>query len=154
MHTKLMSVLMPLICLISTGSASADLIAHWPFDDGDGATATDDIGGGGNVALTGGPSWDTGMTGGALNFSGSTQYGLVANNAVVQLRSSTNYTVAVWVKVQNTSAGLILFRVWAAPPGRAGSRRGGGEDAPRQEATRVRRRSAVANAILGGASGG
>jgi hypothetical protein len=110
MHKKLMSLFAPLVCLISAGSASAGLIAQWPFDDGAGTTATDLIGPGGNGTLTGGPSWGVGMIGGALNFSGSAQYVAIANNAVVQLRSSTSYTVAAWVKVQDTTGGLILFK--------------------------------------------
>ena len=59
--------------LLLAGAASAqDLIAHWPLDDGAGATATDASGNGHDGTLVDQPYWDPngGADGGALFFDG------------------------------------------------------------------------------------
>jgi hypothetical protein len=139
MHKKLISLFMSLVWLIATGSASATLIAQWPFDEGAGTTIKDVVGGGGNGTLSGNPLWGAGMSGSALILNGTAQYATIADNAVMELRSSPNYTVAAWVKVQNTAAGVILYKgqgcsAWAGWFLGVG---GGEYDAPRQEGNLV-----------------
>lgn len=74
-------------------SAATGLTAHWAFDDGSGASASDSAGGN-TGALTGGTQWVTGKRGGALAFDGS---GSVRVASVAALEPST-ITVEAWVK--------------------------------------------------------
>jgi hypothetical protein len=94
--------------LVLTGNASADLVAYWPFDEGSGNTLNDIVGGN-NGSLQGDPTWIVGPSGGALDFDGSEDLVTIPNSPELQLRSTGQYTVAVWVYVVDTSGGLILF---------------------------------------------
>jgi len=91
-----------------TGSASAELIAHWPFDEGSGTTLNDVVGGN-NGTLQGDPTWIVGPVNGALDFDGNEDLVTIPNSSALQLRSTGQYTVAVWVNVVNPDGGLILF---------------------------------------------
>ncbi len=57
---------------VQTLAANLDvgLAAHWKFDDGAGTTALDSSGNGNHGTLTNGPTWATGVRGGALDFDG------------------------------------------------------------------------------------
>jgi hypothetical protein len=59
-----------LIVVLLVGTANADLVGHWKFDEGSGTTAKDSSGNGGDGAFTGDPQWVTGKLGGALEFDG------------------------------------------------------------------------------------
>jgi hypothetical protein len=94
--------------LILIGNASAELVAYWPFDEGSGTTLNDIVGSN-NGSLQGDPMWIVGPSGGALDFDGSEDLVTIPNSPELQLRSTGQYTVAVWVYVVDTSSGLILF---------------------------------------------
>jgi hypothetical protein len=139
MSKKLIASFLSLVGLIPAGSVSAGLVAHWPFDEGSGTTAVDATGGGGNATLTGGAAWGTGVSGGGLQFNGSAKYAAIENGPVVQLRSASAFTVAVWVSIQNTAGGLVLYHgegcsAWASWFLGVG---GPESDAPRQEGNLV-----------------
>jgi len=70
-----------LICLVSfilvlsvVSSAGADLVGHWPLDDGSGTTITDISGNGNDGTIVDNPVWDltwvAGVSGSALEFQG------------------------------------------------------------------------------------
>ena len=109
MSKRVRFLLVGVALLIPAGRASARLVAQWPFEEGSGKTVADVVGGGGNGTVAGNPPWGLGVSGGAIGFDGSGQYVRIATNSVVQLRSSSAYTVATWVKVQGTLIGFILF---------------------------------------------
>ena len=55
--------------LAATTAAPTNLVAHWTFDDGSGATATDASGNGHDGTLINGPLWAAGQVGSnALDF--------------------------------------------------------------------------------------
>jgi hypothetical protein len=108
MCKKLFYLMLCVLFLGVTGSASADLIAHWPFDEGSGATLNDVVGGN-NGTLQGDPTWILGPSSGALEFDGNEDLVTIPNSPELQLRNTGQYTVTVWVNVVNTSGGLILF---------------------------------------------
>jgi hypothetical protein len=53
-----------------TATATADLVAHWTFDDGSGDTVSDMSGNGADGTFTGNPDWAVGPIGGALRHAG------------------------------------------------------------------------------------
>ena len=67
-----------LICLVSlvvvlnaAGTVSADLVAHWRFDEGSGTVANDSSGNNNHGTVMGGAQWIAGgKLGGALDFDG------------------------------------------------------------------------------------
>jgi len=99
-----------LICLISfvlvlsiSGNVSANLVAHWKFDDGSGATAQDSSGNGYDGTLFGEPTWVAGQIGGALEFDGSNDYVELPIGSLIS--SLTNSTFAIWVDFSNEGGG-------------------------------------------------
>jgi hypothetical protein len=71
------------------------LVAHWKFDDGNGAAAVDSSGNGLNGTLINGPAWTAGRIGGALSFNGTSQY--VDVGASPKLYFKGPFTLALWV---------------------------------------------------------
>jgi len=108
MCKKLIYLMLCVLVLGVTGSASAELIAYWPFDESTGATLHDVVGGN-NGTLQGNPTWIVGPINGALDFDGNEDLVTIPNSSALQLRSTGQYTVAVWVNVVNPDGGLILF---------------------------------------------
>ena len=69
--SKNLIYLTPIVLVLSMARiASADLVAHWPFDEGSGDTAYDSSGSGHDGTLMGNPQWVAGKIAGALNFDG------------------------------------------------------------------------------------
>ncbi|MFC1604394.1 LamG-like jellyroll fold domain-containing protein [Planctomycetota bacterium] len=85
------------------GNASANLVAHWNFDDGSGSTAQDSSGNGNHGTLFGNPQWITGHLGGALDFDGNGDYVDLPISSL--LSSLTNSTFATWVDFSNAGGG-------------------------------------------------
>ena len=56
------------------GGASADLLVHWPLDEGSGGLVNDSTGNGHDGTFQGNPQWGEGLYGGALEFNGSSDY--------------------------------------------------------------------------------
>ncbi len=70
MYTKLTCLLTCLLLLGLVGSAQADLVSRWTFDEGSGTTVNDVVGTNhGTVSDT--PTWIEGVYGGAMEFAGS-----------------------------------------------------------------------------------
>jgi len=68
---KRLIVLISVLCL-TFGTANADLVSHWAFDEAGGTTAYDSANGyNGTIS---GASWTEGIIGGALDFDGMNDY--------------------------------------------------------------------------------
>ena len=103
--------LVSLVFVLSiAANASADLILHWPFDDGSGTTAYDTSGNGRNGTIVGDPKWVTGMIGGALDFGGDGDH-VISTAAGSAVNGLSTLTVALWIKsdVIGTDSGFIIF---------------------------------------------
>ncbi len=91
---------------------TAGLVGHWTFDTNDisGATAYDRSGSGFSGSMVASPSQISGITGGALNFNGSTQY----VQATPSLGASVSFSFwASWNGVQ----GKMPFAIKTGSPG-------------------------------------
>ena len=99
MYKKLMYLVFFVLILSSAGNASANLVAHWKFDDGSGATAQDSSGNGYGGTLFGEPTWVAGQIGGALELDGSNDYVDLPIGSLIS--SLTNSTFAIWVDFSN-----------------------------------------------------
>ena len=83
-------------------TANPGLVAAYSFDDGVGASAVDDSGGG-NVAALGGATWTTaGKLGGALQFAGSGPPVSVSDSPSLDLTNAM--TLMAWVRPSALSA--------------------------------------------------
>ncbi len=88
-----------LVSVGAAGSASADLVGSWNYDEGSGPTAGDSSGNGNNGTLLAGTSFSVDVpaaigSGTSLNFNGSRVQ--VPNN--VTLNASSAVSIATWVK--------------------------------------------------------
>ena len=94
-------IYLTLIVLVAslTGSASAEVLVHWTFDEGSGTTVFDMSGNGRDGDFMGNPQWVTGKFGGALEFNGSTDY-VVYNMPAAQ--NFANFTVALWARAEGS----------------------------------------------------
>ena len=93
-----------LICLVSfvsvlglalTSTASADLVAHWKFDEGAGTTAFDSSVNGNDGTLEGNPQWVAGKLGGALEGNGTSDVVRVPHSASLDISQAV--TVSLWL---------------------------------------------------------
>jgi hypothetical protein len=77
------------------------LVAHWKLDETEGLTATDSSGYGNDGTLVGmeGNEWTAGIEGGALAFTGTSQYVDFGHSPSLQL--TTNITLSAWVKMES-----------------------------------------------------
>ncbi len=97
MCRKLICLLTFILVLSIASNASADLVAHWRFDEGSGSTAFDSVGGH-DGTLEGDPQWVAGQVGsGALEFDGTGDY--VDCGSSPDYEIPVNITVACWIKV-------------------------------------------------------
>ena len=81
-----------------TSSLSAELVAHWRFDDGAGNTATDSVGNAHPGTIGGTANWVAGQAGRALDFDGSTNYvDIQGDNPIV----SGTFSLTMWVYARN-----------------------------------------------------
>ena len=87
-----------LVCFVSilglAGTASADLLGYWSFNEGSGNIAADSSGNGRDGTLEGGPSWVAGQLAGALEFDGSDDYVGTGDSFLSNLGQ---FTIALWV---------------------------------------------------------
>jgi len=70
-------------------------IAEWLFDENQGTTAEDKSGNNNNITLINSPSWVKGQYGSALNFNGTSQYGIGDSN--LGISGNAEFTMAGWV---------------------------------------------------------
>jgi len=99
MCRKLMYLISFVLVLSIAGNVSANLVAHWKFDDGSGTTAQDSSGNGYDGTLLGGPKWVSGQIGGALEFDGTDDYVELPIGSLIS--SLTSSTFATWVDFSN-----------------------------------------------------
>jgi len=71
----------------------AELIAHWPMDEGSGKEIGDVVGKGGVGTFVGSPKWVEGKVGGALEFDGTNSIIIPANKDL----EPESVTVTLWV---------------------------------------------------------
>ena len=103
MRRRLFLLISFVLVLSLAGNTSANLVAHWNFDDGTGGTAHDSSGNGNHGTLFGNPQWTTGHLGGALDFDGNGDYVDLPISSL--LSSLTNSTFALWVDFSNAGGG-------------------------------------------------
>jgi len=93
MSKKLIYLVSFVLLLSVAGSASADLVAHWPLDEGSGTTAIDLSGNGHDGTIGGTANWVAGQIGLALDFDGSSTYIDMDDQVVVG-----TWSLAMWLK--------------------------------------------------------
>jgi len=77
-------------------SAVDGMVSYWKFDEGGGNIAHDSAGG--NDATLYGPTWATGIVGGALSFDGCDDYVYAGMAASSQFVDGDSFTLAAWVR--------------------------------------------------------
>jgi hypothetical protein len=91
-----------------SGTAKADLLGWWRFDDGSGTTAMDSSGNGNDGVIEGDAQWVDGQLGGALEFNGSNAR-VVAPHIPLDSRS---FSILMWVNpVLYTSEQIVFSQV-------------------------------------------
>ncbi|MBE7501478.1 MAG: immunoglobulin domain-containing protein [Verrucomicrobiales bacterium] len=83
------------------------LAGYWPFDDGVGSLAHDSSGHGNDGVLHPGATWDEGIIGKAIHFSGTSD-SFVRVPSSVSLSASSGLTLAAWLKAE--SDGVIVSK--------------------------------------------
>lgn len=89
------------VATLGTDALTNGLIAHWPLDEGNGASVSDHSGNGHNGVLAGnGWSWVTGQFGEAIHLAGSDSV------AVSDFPAATSsYSVSAWVLIASSELG-------------------------------------------------
>ncbi|MCP4607865.1 MAG: LamG domain-containing protein [Planctomycetes bacterium] len=98
MSKKLICLLIILVMSLAS-STSADLVAHWQFDETSGSVAQDATGNGNNGTLKGDPQWVAGRIGGAIQLDGIDDYVDIGS---VGISGIDTRTIAGWVKADTT----------------------------------------------------
>jgi hypothetical protein len=93
MYRKLIYLISFVLVLSMSSSASAELVAHWPLDEGSGKIAVDATGNGHDGTIGGTANWVAGMHGLALDFDGSSTY-IDMDDEIVR----GTWTLAMWLK--------------------------------------------------------
>ena len=105
MCRKLVYFIFFVLTLSLAGNASADLVAHWSFDDGSGTSAFDSSGNGNDGTVAGNAEWVDGQLGGALQFDGAGAR-VVAANIPFDNRS---FSVMMWVNAVLYTGEQVVF---------------------------------------------
>jgi len=87
------------LVLVLTCNSSADLIAHWRFDENSGGIAHDSSGNANDGALKGDPQWVAGRIGGAIQLDGVDDYVDIGS---VGISGMDQRTMAGWAKASTT----------------------------------------------------
>jgi len=99
MCKKLIHLISLVLVLSLIGTASANLVGHWKFDETSGTLAADSSGNHYDGTLQGDPQWIAGYLDGALDFDGSGDYVDLPISPL--LGTLTNSTFATWVNFSN-----------------------------------------------------
>jgi len=102
---KRLLVLM-LVLGFAYGTANADLVSHWAFDEGSGNIAYDSANG--NHGTIYGATWTTGIINGALNFDGANDYVEVPDDTSLDL---TTFTLEAVFKIDYLPANGQTFMI-------------------------------------------
>ena len=105
MSKKLIYLVSFILVLSVAGNASADLVAHWRFDEGSGTLAADTSGNGNDGTLEGDAKWVAGQLGSGVEFNGSNAR-VVAPNIPLDSRS---FTVTMWVNAVLYTGEQVVF---------------------------------------------
>ncbi|MDT8300625.1 MAG: LamG domain-containing protein [Sedimentisphaerales bacterium] len=97
--SKKLTCLFTLLVLSVAANTSADLVAHWQFDETSGSVAQDASGSGNNGTLKGNPQWVAGRIGGAIQLDGIDDYVDIGS---VGISGIDNRTIAGWAKASTT----------------------------------------------------
>jgi hypothetical protein len=89
------------IALSLLGSASAELVVHWPLDDGAGTIATDASGNGNDGTFNGAPEWVEGYFGYGLHVRGDADMDYVVYTLPGGATVWETGTIAIWVKLDS-----------------------------------------------------
>jgi hypothetical protein len=108
-----MKILSHVGCLIAVlmllaGVASADLVAHWTFDEGQGTVVNDSAGN--NDGTNYGATWATGPLAGALSFDHTNDYVAVADDPSLRFSQTSSFTLACWANVETGSMLISKMR--------------------------------------------
>ena len=99
------ATLLFVLSLVFAGSARAELIAWWRFDEGSGTTAVDSSGNGYDGEVIGDAEWVAGQLGSAIYFNGS--------NASVRAPhiplDSRTFTITMWVYPELYTSEQVVF---------------------------------------------
>ena len=102
-----------LVLFLFSNNANADitssLVGHWSFDEGSGSTALDSSGNGNTASFFNGPSWGTGIIGGAVSFDGIDDYIDCGNNSIL---ASSQGSLSVWYKPASINANQDLIYLY------------------------------------------
>jgi len=98
MYRKLIYLISFVLVLSIAGSASADLVAHWKFDEGSGNVAHDTSGNGNDGTFIGDPQWVTGKIGGALEFDGTSDYIEIPFSDSLRVINQGDFTLTAWFR--------------------------------------------------------
>jgi len=93
-----------LVVVIAAGTASADLVGHWTFNEGSGSTANDSSGNGNDGFFRGYPKWTTGISGSALQFKGEDHIDC-GNNASLNITGPLSITL--WIRHESDATEVI-----------------------------------------------
>jgi len=97
MCKRMIYVIVSLVVVLNmAGIVSADLVAHWPLDDGSGTVAVDVTGNGNDGTFEGDPQWVAGKIGGALEFDGDDVVNC-GNNDILNF-GTNDWTIAAWIR--------------------------------------------------------
>ena len=99
MSSKVILLISLALMLVAAGSASADLVARWKFDEGSGDVAHDASGNGNDGTFVGDPQWTTGKLGGALEFNGSSDYIEVPFSESLRVINQGDFSIAAWFRL-------------------------------------------------------
>jgi len=96
------------LMLVAAGNVSAELVAHWKFDDGAGNTATDSVGNAHPGTIGGTANWVDGQLGAALDFDGSTTYVDIGGDQPV---ISGTFSLTMWIYARGIPTAAKDYRM-------------------------------------------
>ena len=101
------------VCLIlgAVNYASADLVGHWAFDEGQGTIAYDSSGNGHDGTLRGNPQWAVGKINGALELDGDGDYVEVPDHESLHLWE--RFTLTAWIYQMESRSSRIIDKIGA-----------------------------------------
>jgi len=106
MYKNLLPIMIMVIVLTMTSNVSADLVAHWPLDEGTGTVAIDVTGNGNDGTFQGDPQWVVAKIGAGLEFDGDDY--LDCGNQDILNFGTNDWTITAWIKTTQIDRGTIF----------------------------------------------